>query len=283
MRRFLIPLYVAAVGLVFWPIAGVPAAGTVAGSVTINGQKTPLILAYVDESPEDIIIVLASKTVPADVVPFIGEDVARKLKIHAVAFTVSRATRKIVRTFGGVFYPGPEMGFVGLAEGVATLQVKRLDARGIEGRIFTPKPVALSDVTYSFDATFTVPLGAAAPVPPKVIVKVSGDTSAPALAYADYYRAALAGDVDKIRSAFVAERRKDFDASDSQKRALILDVLKMNPAEIRIGKPAVAGGTATLTVEGLNETAGKTIGTVTMVQEKGVWRVAKEKWSSTSK
>jgi hypothetical protein len=200
-----------------------------------------------------------------------------------VAFTVSRATRKIVRTFGGVFYPGPEMGFVGLAEGVATLQVKRLDARGIEARIFTPKPVTLSDLTYSFDVTFTVPLGAAAPAPPPVAVKVSGDTSAPALAYAEYYRAVFAGDVEKIRGAFVAERRKDFDASDPNKRAMILDVLKSNPANIRIGKPVMAGGKATLTVEGLNETASKSTGTVTMVLEGNVWKVAKESWSSTSK
>lgn len=283
MRRFLVPFSLMIAGFALLLVAGASAAGTVTGSVTTNGQRTPLILAYVDESPEDIIIVLASKDVPSDVVPFIGEEVARKLKIHAVAFTVSRASRTIVRSFGGVFYPGPEMGFVGMAEGVATLQVKRLDAKGIEGRIFTPKPVTLSDLTYSFDATFNVPLGAAAPVPPPVTVKVSGDTSAPALAYADYYRAIFAGDIEKVRAAFVAERRKDFDASDPEKRGMLLDVMRNNPAEIRIGKPTIAGGEATLTVEGLNATASKSTATVTMVQEGGAWRVGKEKWSSTSK
>ncbi|HEY3384610.1 MAG TPA: hypothetical protein VGK32_22855 [Vicinamibacterales bacterium] len=283
MRRFLVLVGLAVFGFVPGPVADAGAAGTVMGSVTTNGQKVPLILAYVDESPEDIIVVLASKEVPRDVVPFIGEEVARKLKIHAVAFTVSRAKRAIVRTFGGVFYPGTDMGFVGMAEGVATLQVKRLDATGIEGRIFTPNPVTLSEVTYSFDATFNLPLGSAAPAPPPVAVKVSGDTSPPALAYAEYYRAAMAGDVGKIRAAFVAERRKDFDAVDAQKRGMLLDLMKGNPAEIRIGKPTITGATATVTVEGLNETAGKSTATVTMVNEGGAWKVAKESWSTSSK
>lgn len=74
MRRFMVPFSLAVAVLVLWPVTGVPAAGSVTGSLITNGQKTPLVLAYVDESPEDIIIVLASKTVPADVVPFIGED-----------------------------------------------------------------------------------------------------------------------------------------------------------------------------------------------------------------
>ncbi len=256
-------------------------AGTVTGSVTINKQKTALIQPYVDESPEDLIIVLASKEVPRDVIPFIGEEVARKLKIHAVAFTVSRATRALGNTFGGVFYPGTDMGFVGLAPGVATLQLKRLDATGIEGRVFTPKPVTLSDLTYSFDVTFSLPLGKAAPPSPAVEVKISGDTSEPAKAYADYYRAVFAGDVEKIRGAFSAARRADFDKAPPEQRAMMLDLLKSNPAEIRIAKPAIAGKTATLKIEGLNETAGKSTAEVTMVQEGGVWRVAKERWSSS--
>jgi hypothetical protein len=273
----------AIVGVVLWSAGVLAAAAKVTGSITTNGQKTALILAYVDESQSDIIIVLASKEVPRDVIPFIGEDVARKLKIHAVAFTVSRAKRALDRSFQGVFFPGTDSGFVGLREGAATLNVTRLDATGIEGRIFTPTPVETSFVTYSFDATFAIPLGAAAPAPPPVEVKISGDTSPPALAYADYYRAVFAGDVQKVRSFFAADRRKDFDAADPQKRAMLLDLMKSNPAEIRIGTPAISGGTATLKVEGVNETATKSTATITMVQEGGAWKVGKESWSSTSK
>ena len=257
-----------------------PAAGTVTGSVTTNGDKAVLVRAYVDESPDDIIIVLASKDVPPDVVPFIGEEVARRLKIHAVVFTVSRATRKIVRSFGGVFYPGPEMGFVGMGESEAALQVKRLDKTGIEGRVFTPKRVSVGDLMRPVRRDLQHPARRRRARPTPVIVKISGDTSEPARAYAEYDRAALAGDVDKIRAALAAESRKQFDADDATTRGMFVDVLKSNPAEIRIGKPTVAGGEATLTVEGLNETAGKSTGIITMVQEGGAWKVAKEKWES---
>jgi hypothetical protein len=270
----------AVVAVAALPSGAAGAAGIVTGSVTTDGQKIPLVLAYIDESPTDIIIVLASKDVPRDVIPFIGEEVARKLKIHAVAFTVSRTDRALSRGLSGVFYPGPEMGFVGMREGAATLQLKRLDATGIEGRIFTPKPVELSSVTYSFDVTFSVPLGKAAPPPPPVEVTVSGDTSPPARAYADYYRAVFAGDVQRIGGFFAAARRKDFEAADPQKREMLLEIMKINPAEIRILQPVIAGARATLTVQGVNETSGTTTGTITMVQEGGAWKVANEKWST---
>ena len=273
-------LFAAVVAVGTLPADVADAAGTVTGSVTTDGQKIPLVLAYVDESPTDIIIVLASKEVPRDVIPFIGEEVARKLKIHAVAFTVSRADRALGRGLSGVFYPGSDMGFVGMREGAATLQLKRLDERGIEGRIFTQKPVELSSVTYSFDIAFSVPLGKAAPPPPPVEVKVSGDTSPPATAYADYYRAVFAGDVKEIGGFFAAARRKDFDAADPQKREMLLEIMKTNPAEIRILQAVIAGARATLTVEGVNETSGKSTGTITMVQEGGTWKVAGEKWST---
>jgi hypothetical protein len=261
-----------------------PGSGTVTGSVTANGQKAPLILVYVDESPEDIIVVLASKEVPKDAVPFIGEDVARKFKISAVVFTVSRAGKNLASGLNGVYCPGTEIGYVGMATTSATLQVKRLDATRIEGRIFTPKPVALSSVTYAFDASFAIPLGTAAPAPPPVEVKVSGDTaSAPTAVYADYYRTIHSGDVKKMRGFLAAARVKEFDAADEQTRQMMLGILKDNPPEIRIGKPVVAAGKATFTVEGLNLQTTKTTAEVTMVQEGGAWKIDKERWSTTSK
>lgn len=263
------------------PAAG--QAGTVTGSATVNKQKAALIQPYVDESPDDIIIVLASKEVPRDVVPFIGEDVARKLKIYAVAFTVDRKKKALGTTFSGVFYPGTDMGFVGMAPSNVTLQIKRFDATGIEGRVFTAKPVALGDVTYSFDATFSLPLGKAAPAPPAVTVKISGDMSDPAKAYGEYYKAIFAGDMEKVRAAFAATRRADFDKAKPEERAMLVEFMKTNPAEIRIGKPTVSGKNATLKIEGLNETSGKSTGDVTMVLEDGVWRVLTEKWSIGSK
>jgi hypothetical protein len=285
MRRH--PFIWIAVGILLasaaMPTSAAGPLGTVTGSITILGQKTALIQPYVDESPNDFIVVLASKAIPRDVIPFIGEEVARKQKIHAVVFTIDRAKRALGSTFTGVFYPGTEMGFVGTRPESLTLQLTRLDATGVEGRIFTPKPVKLSDVSYSFDATFAIPLGKAAPPPPPIQVKISGDTSAPSQAFAEYYRAVLAGDAQKVRNGMAAERRAAFDKASSEERGMMLDLMKSNPAEIAIGKPALKGTTATLSIEGKNETSGKSTAQITMIQEGGVWKVRQEKWSTSSK
>jgi hypothetical protein len=269
-------------------VAAVLAAGVaygaapVTGSITVSGETVALVKAYVDESPNDVIVVLASKEVPRDVVPFIGEDVARKLKIHAIAFTVSRADRALARGFGGVFYPGAEMGFAGLGEGNVSLEVKRLDATGIEGRIFTPKPVEGYDMTYTLDASFALPLGSAAPPPPPIEVTISGDTSSPAKAYAAYYRAAISGDAATMAGFLAKERRAQFDGADKEEKGFLLEMLKGRPAEIRIGAPIIAGSKAAFKVEGLNETSGRSTAEVSMVQEKGAWKLEKESWTTTS-
>jgi len=152
------------------------------------------------------------------VLPFIGEEVARKQKIHAVVFTISRAKRALEpRGLKGVYYPGPEIGFTGIAEGKAKLVLTRLDATGVTGRITTPAPVTLSDLTYSFDASFSLPLGAAAPAP-AVEVRVSGDGSPPAQAYAEYYRSAFTGDAARIRSFLAKPRLQEFDKADARRR-----------------------------------------------------------------
>jgi hypothetical protein len=286
MRRLSLAGRILSLVAVSWMAAAASsaAAGIVTGTITVNGQKAALILSYVDETDEDIILVFASKDVPADAVPFIGEEVARKFKIHALVFTVSRADKKIAAGINGIFYPGPEMGYIAMAVDAPTLQLKRFDAQGIDGRIFTAKPVKLSSDTYSFDVTFSIPLGKAAPLPPKAETRITGDTtSPPALAYAEYYRAARAGDTKKMRTGLAASRVKELDTMDAKTRAMMLELIKDNPAEIRIGKPTIAGSKATLVVEGLNLQTTKTTAEVTMVQEGGAWKVDKESWKTTSK
>lgn len=263
-------------------LAGEPTASRVSGSITVNGEKTPLVLGYVDESPDDLIVVLASKEVPRDVVPFIGEEVARRLKIHAIAFTVSRADKALTQGFNGIFYPGPEMGFAGLPQGAAAIELTRCDATGIEGRVFAVEPFESFDHTFAFDAAFSFPLGTAAPPPPPVEVKISGDDSAPSKAYAAYYRAAFSGDPEKLRPYLSAAQLEEFDAASADDRAMMLEFLALRPAEIRIVKATVSGDTATLAIEGLNETAGKSTAEVSMVLEKGAWKLLKDAWTTKS-
>jgi hypothetical protein len=256
----------------------------VSGHLSINGQKVALVKAYVDEMPDDLLVVLASKEIPRDVLPFIGEDVARKQGIYAVTFTISRAKRALdPRGFKGVYYPGLEMGFVGLADGGAVLVLARLDATGLQGRISTAKPVTLSDLTYSFDATFSLPLGIAKPAPPPPRIEVSGDSSAPSKAYAEYYRGVFTGTAEMIRGFWTKARQEEFDKADPETRAMMLDLLKSNPEQIRITKSTSKGASCTLSVEGVNETAARSAAEITMVHEGGAWKIEREKWTSTNK
>lgn len=283
MSRNLVPGVVALSLLGATVLAGGdPPAARVSGALTVDGTPTPLVLGYVDESADDIIVLLASRDVPRDVVPFVGEDVARRLKIHAVAFTVSRAEKALAQGFAGLFYPGAEMGYAALKAERMRLELARCDATGIEGRISSPAPFESFDQTFAFDVSFAFPLGAAAPPPPPLEVKISGDTSAPSQAYAAYYRAVLGGDVAAFRSFLPASRQREFDGMPADERAMILELFSLRPAEINIAKAAVSDDTATLTVEGLNETSGKSVGTVTMRLENGAWKVEGDTWTSSS-
>lgn len=258
-------------------------ATTVSGHVTVNGQKAPLLLSYVDESREDVIVVLTSKEVPSDAIPFIGEEVARKFGIYAVAFTVSRSDKRISPGFNGVFFPGREVGYNAFGPADAVLQMKRLDPEGIEGRISTPKTVESSFVAYSFDVTFSIPLGKAAPIRPHGAVKITGDTTSPPTAtYAEYYRAVHAGDVQRIRKFLATAHLKQFD-TDGDTREIMLAIMKDNPPEILIGKPVIKGIQATFTVEGMNLPTTKTTAEINMIKEGDSWKVEKERWSTTSR
>jgi len=265
------------------PVLAAAGGSQVTGSLTVNSEKVALLYAYADEAPDNIIVVLASKEVPDDVLPFIGEEVARKQKIHAVAFTISRAERSLARDFGGVFFPGAEMGFVGLPEGAAKLEVKRLDATGLAGRIYTPKPFTALDTAFGFDVTFSMPLGSAVPPKPAPTITVTGDSSAPSKVYADYYRASFSGDMAKIRPFIAADRLKEMDAAPPEMLEMMFEMLKSQPHDITITKATVAGSKATLLVEALNQTTEQMTAEVSMVLEKGAWKIAKESWKTTSK
>jgi hypothetical protein len=134
----------------------------VSGSLTVDGKNVALVYAYVDETqPDEPIVVLSDKPLPADAIPFVPEKLVKEQKIHAIAFSVSRQDKKLTNTYGMLKYPGNASG-VGLGrveEGRMTLAIKKLDGSMLEGKIATTKPVKLSYISYSFDLSFKVGLG----------------------------------------------------------------------------------------------------------------------------
>ncbi len=129
----------------------------VSGTLTVDGKKIELGYAYVDRTdPAEPIIVLSSKPLPADAIPFIPEKLIKEQKIYAVAFSVSQKDKKLTNTYGMLSNPGesPQVGLGRVEEGRVKLTITRLDDAAIEGKISTVKPVKLSYIAYSFDLSF---------------------------------------------------------------------------------------------------------------------------------
>jgi hypothetical protein len=132
------------------PISAASSTPEVSGTV-------PLEHAYLDVTdPDEPIVLLSDKALPAEAVPFIPEKLVKENQIHAVAFSLSRKDGKLTNTFGKVYCPGHELG-VGLGrveDGNVSLEVTRNDAREIDGTIATVKPVKLSYIAYAFSLSF---------------------------------------------------------------------------------------------------------------------------------
>jgi hypothetical protein len=159
--------WIGAIG-VFLLTQQIPAApsskGEVTGTLTVDGNAIPLVHAYLDVTdPDEPIVVLSDKRLPADAVPFIPEKRVKDEQVHAVAFSLSRADGKLTNTFSKLYCPGHELG-VGwgrVEEGNVTLAVTRNDSAEVDGSVATAKPIKLSSIAYSFSLTFHAKAGAA--------------------------------------------------------------------------------------------------------------------------
>jgi hypothetical protein len=276
------------IAIMFDGVQTASAESVASGFLVVNGNKIKLIHAYVDEGdPQEPIVVLSDKPLPAEAIPFLSAEVVKKQKVHAIAFSISRKDKKLTKTYNQVYYPGKETHQVGIPEGAATLNVNRLDAAAIEGKIMTPKPVKLPDITYSFDVSFKVNLGKTSDKPsgksalPKI--SVAGVDSPPARTYAEYHKGCIEGDIKMIRDFLASKTQKEFDTFGKERREAMIDTLKMRPPKIKIGKPTVTSDKASFTVEGSGGDIKKAIGSIKMVLEDGRWKVLEDKWKITSK
>ena len=112
---------------------------------------------------------------------------------------------------------------------------------------------------------------------------MKGDASPPAKAYAEYYRACLEGDVDKLLQFIAEKERKEFEGNIKERREAVIYVLTQRPSEVKIGAPAIAGNSASFTVHGSMRPGEEATGSVKMILEEGKWRVREDKWTITSK
>ncbi|MFI5293824.1 MAG: hypothetical protein ACHQ0Y_02225 [Thermodesulfovibrionales bacterium] len=261
------------------------AAADVSGTLEINKKKFKLVHGYIDMvKPEEPVIVLSDKPLPAEQVPFLNADYAVKNKVHAVVFVIIAKDKKISKELALLYTGGDcDSPAVGFPDDIISLDLKRIEETIVEGKIKTIRPKTLTDLTYSFTATFKLSAKAArekALAPKKV--SFTGDDSAPVKAYKDYYRAVMGGDAGAMKKNLAAKSLKEFESMDAKEQEMVLEMMKMRPEALKIAKPAIAGSEATFKAEG-KEGTGVSTGTIKMLLEDGRWKVLEDKWSGVIK
>jgi hypothetical protein len=272
-------------GLLLVCIPFIADAADVSGTLSVNNKMVKVTHGYVDMmKPDEPIIVLSDKPLPADQIPFLQADYAEKNKVHAVVFGISVGEKKLHSAMKWVYFGGDaEIPFAVLHGDNVLLVLKQLDGSVVDGKIGTPHPVTLTDLTYSFDVSFSLSLKealAAASAPKQV--SFTGDESSPVMAYREYYRAVMGGNVDTMKKYLTAQALREFEAFDAKEREIALELLKMRPENLKVRKPDIAGDRAFFTVEGTEGSAMAT-GSITMIREGGIWKVLEDKWKVTSK
>jgi hypothetical protein len=282
--RFAVVVYVTALAFLFSSVACIASAADISGTLEINKKKFKLIYGYVDVSkPNEPVIVLSDKPLPSDQIPFLAADYSVKKKVHAVIFSVVTNDKKLGDLKFVYLGEAADTPVTVFSDDVISLQVNKIDASLVEGRIKTLQVVKLSDFSYSFDANYKLSMKAAlakASVPKNV--SFTGDDSPPVKAYKEYCRAIMSGDSDVLKKYMVEKNLKEFEEMETKDREMVLNVLQLRPEKLKIEKPVLMGEEASFTATG-KEGSSKSTGSIKMILEGGVWKVLEDKWSTISK
>jgi hypothetical protein len=111
---------------------------------------------------------------------------------------------------------------------------------------------------------------------------VTGDTTPPTLAYAEYYRVCLSGKTERLILYLSEKAKKEFESFDTTSRRMIVELCKTRPEKIRIGKPSVSGNEISFSATGISRQGEKAVGKIKMIEEQGEWKVLEDKWEFTS-
>ena len=257
----------------------------VSGTLDIDKKKLKIRYGYIDMGkPEEPVIILSDKPLPPDQIPFLQADYATKNDIHAVVFGIVRNEKKLSSDMRWVYFgKDADIPFSVFPSDKVSLDLKQADDTLVRGKVKTSQPVNLTDLTYSFDASFKLSAKdalARASAPKKV--SFSGDDSPPVRVYKEYYKAIMEGNFEGMKKYLVAKNLKELEAMDGKDREMVLDVLKMRPEQLKIEKPSIAGDQAIFKAS-CKEGSSVSTGSIKMIMEDGTWKVLEDKWESVSK
>lgn len=258
------------------------AAGSVKGTMTVNGKTFTLSHAYAttkpnpfDKTKTDAYVVLSDKELPAEAVhdSFAMMEAVDKVKPSALALEINE-DHQINSSM--IYSPAFKKMDQVSAAGNQKVEIKAWDATHIAGSVTVAKD-DFFDEEFGYSVTFDVPLEAKpAPkaLPGKPLPAGGGE---PGKAFEAYRKAMAAGDLAAIKKLVSAENAKQMSSPEFKE---MFDVIRaMQQKNIKITGGAVDGDSATLTAISLDEK--NTTGTIAMVREGGAWKMAKESWRSS--
>jgi hypothetical protein len=262
------------------------AAATVKGTLTVNGKVAKLTNAYAATQPNPfdkkrttVTVLLTDQALPDDAVhdTFAIMKAVDDLKFNGLSIQISDEKQIIS---GMIYSPNfkKDMGQISVT-GPQKLETTDFSMSHVAGRVYMPEPDDFFDNVFQLDATFDVTTSA----PPKPAALVGKPLPAgggePGKAYEAYRKLMMKGDIAGVRKAVTEESAKQMQGPDFEK---MFEIVKMmQPKKVTITGGAVDGDTATLTVTSDEGTEHST-GTVTMVKQKGAWRLDKESWKTRS-
>jgi len=262
------------------------AQNSVKGTLTVNEETFQLKYAYVYEQEDEVAVFMTDNPVSQDNVPFDLGDLAYEGKIHGFSVGISKSKKQTINdSANNAIYHKVMMGR-GSIINAAKLTVKTFTGNVLEAKLTLDKPGTFNcfscpkDHTYLYDVTFKVNLAVSKDKSMKPIeIIVTGDDTPTGKAYASYYKAKLAGDIDEVKKWVVKEHVKDFNGEMG--KMMIKISMKMDPKEVKIIKTDISGDTAKLTVKGTTGDHSPVTGYVKMVLENGRWKVDIDKWDLT--
>jgi len=245
---------------------------TASGTLTANDKTYQMKYAYVDEGPDDIVLVLTDAPLEQENIPFGLQEPSMEGKVHGLVVTISKATKAQAPGLNAIYDEswGGQLGTLGNA----VLTIDKLDTKTMEGRISTPEKNTFSDYTYAFDVKFKTALGVPKEtVPVEVTVKSDGTPAADA--YAAYYKALMAGDIPTVKKLILKENAERL---DDETAGMIVEIAQMShPKDIEIKTVNISDTSAELAITGSGGVSQGT-GTAEMTLEDGQWKVAADKW-----
>jgi hypothetical protein len=255
------------------------AADHASGTFTVNGKTVKLDHVYAvprenpfDKTKTDTVVILADRALDAAVL----RDDFGLMEVKGVSAIQVQITgeKEIV---SGMLYSDAFAKMSNIsATGMHKLTTTAFTPSHIAGSL-SAEPGEFFDNHYAYNADFDVSVTAPAALvePPPKGTPLAAGGGEPGKAYDTYRKVLASGDVAALRKAVSAERSKAMDDPDFVKMLPL--IREMEPKNVKITGGAVDGERATLLVTAADEHETST-GTVTMVRERGAWKVADENW-----